>query len=80
MIWRMRQLLSCRMATFGGADGPGAIFRVSTSGKQTVLHSFTGPDGADIFNGLLRDADGNLYGTATEGGAHGQGTVFKLSQ
>ncbi len=48
----------------------------------TTLHSFCierfCPDGLDPANGLLRDAQGNLYGETTEGGAFGSGTVFQL--
>jgi uncharacterized repeat protein (TIGR03803 family) len=44
-----------------------------------VLHSFIASEGADPHAGLILDGDGNLYGTATEGGALNQGTVFKLT-
>ncbi|HUK43322.1 MAG TPA: choice-of-anchor tandem repeat GloVer-containing protein [Candidatus Bathyarchaeia archaeon] len=45
----------------------------------TVLHSFTGGgDGATPLAGLVMDGAGNLYGTASAGGA-GHGTVFKLA-
>lgn len=45
-----------------------------------VLHSFTGgSDGARPSAGLISDPAGNLYGTASEGGAYGVGVVFELS-
>jgi uncharacterized repeat protein (TIGR03803 family) len=44
----------------------------------TVLHSFTGSDGAAPYAGLVRDGMGNLYGTTSAGGAYAHGTVFKL--
>ena len=48
--------------------------------KFTVLYSFTGgTDGADP-QGVIFDTQGNLCGTTVHGGAHGYGTVFKLSQ
>jgi uncharacterized repeat protein (TIGR03803 family) len=56
------------------AGGCGVVFKLDPSGKETVLYTFTG--GADGFNptaGLVRDAAGNLYGTAPGGGAHGGG-------
>ncbi len=67
-------------ATYGGgAAGYGAVFELDTSGKETVLYSFTGaPDGANPFAGLVQDNTGNLYGTTDGGGAAGYGTVFKL--
>jgi uncharacterized repeat protein (TIGR03803 family) len=46
----------------------------------TVLHNFTlGEDGGVPVAGLARDAAGNLYGTATQGGSGGVGTVFRLT-
>jgi uncharacterized repeat protein (TIGR03803 family) len=57
----------------------GTIFKIDSAGKQTVLHEFTGgADGADPRSRLVRDKNGNLYGTARVGGAVGCGTVFKL--
>jgi uncharacterized repeat protein (TIGR03803 family) len=63
----------------GGANGVGTVFKLSPTGEETVLHSFAGgADGASPFAGLIRDEDGNLYGTTTAGGPSGQGTVFKV--
>jgi uncharacterized repeat protein (TIGR03803 family) len=69
-------------AQFGGAKGWGTIFEVSSSGKTTVLHTFgTGNDGQDPEGGLIRDQQGNLYGTTSLGGSSGgYGTVFKLTR
>jgi uncharacterized repeat protein (TIGR03803 family) len=75
----------------GGASGYGTVFKLDTSGKETVLHRFTGypTDGAYPTAGLIQDAEGNLYGTTANGGAGpcgyvgeivGCGTVFKLSK
>src|SRR5206468_2757955 len=44
----------------------------------TILHSFTGPDGQSPQAALIGDASGNLYGTTSNGGTNGYGTVFKL--
>jgi uncharacterized repeat protein (TIGR03803 family) len=64
----------------GGAHNHGVVFKLSPTGTETVLHSFTeGADGAYPVAGLLRDAARNLYGTTDGGGAHNQGVVFKLS-
>jgi len=36
--------------------------------KEKVLYPFTGGDGSGPYAGLIMDAQGNLYGTTTEGG------------
>jgi uncharacterized repeat protein (TIGR03803 family) len=60
--------------------GCGTVFKVDTSGKETVLHVFTGgtTDGYYPVGGLVHDSAGNLYGTTTRGGAFGLGTIFKV--
>jgi len=66
--------------TFGGDSYFGVVYSVDPAGKQTVLHNFTGGlDGSTPFADLVRDAEGNLYGTTSSGGAAGAGTVFKLT-
>jgi len=50
----------------------GVVFKVDTTGTETVLHSFTGiPDGALPKANLVMDAAGELYGTTVEGGSSG---------
>lgn len=65
----------------GGDLNRGSVFELSASGKEMLLHSFanTTMDGGTPENSLLLDAAGNLYGTASVGGAHGCGTVFKYT-
>src|SRR5689334_11091191 len=46
-----------------------------------VLYTFTGgTDGSQPFAGLILDASGNLYGTTPQGGAFGNGVVFKVTK
>ena len=63
------------------SNGCGTVFEVTPGGALTVLHTFTGSpqDGGTPAGGLLRDQLGDLYGTTEYGGAHGWGTVFRLS-
>jgi uncharacterized repeat protein (TIGR03803 family) len=62
-----------------GKAGAGVVFKVSTSGHQTVLYNFTGGvDGGYPQAGVIRDAAGNLYGTTAAGGTAGAGVVYKL--
>jgi uncharacterized repeat protein (TIGR03803 family) len=66
----------------GQAGGCGAVFELSRISRfvwtETVLHSFTGPDGENPTGGVTFDADGNLYGTTYNGGGYGAGAVFEL--
>jgi uncharacterized repeat protein (TIGR03803 family) len=70
--------------TAGGGDyGGGVVYKVNRPGTSfTVLHSFNGPagDGAMPWHGqLVLGTDGNFYGTTMNGGAHGQGVVFRMT-
>jgi len=59
--------------------GCGVVFKLDPSGKETVLHAFSGPDGRYPLAGLVRDAKGNLYGTTNGGGSADAGVLFKLT-
>jgi uncharacterized repeat protein (TIGR03803 family) len=72
----------------GGADGTcdppygcGTVFKITSAGELTTLHTFNGTDGAYPFGALLQATDGTFYGTTPDGGAknNGSGTVFSLS-
>ena len=63
----------------GGANGLGTVFEIDAATHTlTTLASFDGTNGANPDGGLLRDAAGNLFGTAVSGGAVGGGTIFRL--
>jgi uncharacterized repeat protein (TIGR03803 family) len=64
----------------GGVDD-GLIFRMTPSGTVSILHVFTGAptDGAGPDGSLIQGADGVFYGTTSEGGASGYGTVFQMT-
>ena len=67
----------------GGAQGLGTIFNITTSGILTTVYSFCPSSpcliGQEVGRPLTVVNDGNLYGTATIGGAYGCGTVFQLT-
>jgi uncharacterized repeat protein (TIGR03803 family) len=58
--------------------GCGTVFEVDAAGKETVLYSFIGGNDGTFPVGLIRDQEGNFYGTTSEGGTFNNGTVFKL--
>ncbi len=64
----------------GGADGFGTVFAINIDGTGfTTLYTFTnGSDGSFPY-GALTIAGGTLYGTASEGGDSGWGTVFAIN-
>jgi uncharacterized repeat protein (TIGR03803 family) len=67
----------------GGAHNSGTIFQITLSGALTTLYSFCSQpacaDGQYPAAGLVQAANGNLYGTTADGGAHGDGTVFSIA-
>ncbi len=65
---------------WGGADGRGVVFKMTSGGNETVGYSFQGAaDGEYPNGGLVQDAEGNLYGSAYQGGASNYGTIFKIT-
>lgn len=69
--------------TYAGGGGLGGVFRLAPDGlgayAATLLHGFTGPDGAYPYAGLTRDASGTLYGTTWGGGDNNAGTAWRLT-
>jgi uncharacterized repeat protein (TIGR03803 family) len=67
-------------------QGCGTVFKLNTSRKETVLHSFNTAGGGRWPSNVIRDSDGNFYGTTSAGGKiskacpQGCGTVFKLDK
>ncbi|HXJ94907.1 MAG TPA: choice-of-anchor tandem repeat GloVer-containing protein [Terriglobia bacterium] len=59
--------------------GCGTIFKITPRGTLTTLHSFDLTDGFYPSGRLVQAPDGNLYGTASGGGASGGGTVFRIT-
>jgi uncharacterized repeat protein (TIGR03803 family) len=70
---------------YGGNQGChgtscGIVYELNKSKTLTVLHMFLGTDGAFPSGGLIRDANGNSYGTAFGDGLTSNGTVWKLTR
>ena len=68
----------------GGANFMGTVYKIDASGVFTLLHSFTGDDGAYPAGRLFQATDGKLYGTTDDGGAGAppntiaRGSVFRI--
>jgi uncharacterized repeat protein (TIGR03803 family) len=60
----------------------GTVFKLthtSSGWKETLLHRFTGgSDGGIPLSTIVLDSHGNLYGTASAGGASNVGVVFEI--
>jgi uncharacterized repeat protein (TIGR03803 family) len=61
----------------GGSQGYGTLFKVSTNGSYTPLHTFSLSEGGSPYGGLMEGSDGNFYGTAYA--LYGYGNVFQLT-
>jgi uncharacterized repeat protein (TIGR03803 family) len=84
LIWNAGNFFGTTLAGGFAAAAPcyntgcGVVFKMSTAGKETVLHMFTGvDDGSDPANRLIIDSAGTLYGADDSGGLGG-GVVFEL--
>ena len=65
--------------TRGGAYGDyGTVFKITSAGALTTLHSFDGGDGSTPTM-LVEATDGSLYGVTTYGGGYGGGTIFEIT-
>jgi len=68
-----------------GPSGEGTIFRIPPIGGPTTLYAFceqgisTCPDGSQPVASLVQGTDGSFYGTTSQGGLYGGGTVFRLA-
>jgi uncharacterized protein (TIGR03437 family) len=68
---------------YGGNYERGAAFKITPGGALTTLYSFDYPypAGAQPGMGLIRGADGNLYGATVSYGANGtnDGAIFRMT-
>ena len=56
----------------------GTVYKITTTGAFTLLHSFLHVDGTYLGAGLIQANDGNFYGTTNQGGTGQVGTLFKM--
>ena len=70
--------------TSSGGDGwlRGVVWKLTPSGNsftESVIYTFSGPDGVYPYGGVIIDGKGNLFGTTRFGGANDLGTVYELT-
>ena len=72
----------------GGTSNEGTVFKMTSAGVLTTLHSFapvsgqvpyTNSHGANPETGLVEGTDGAYYGTTYNGGTGGAGTIFRIT-
>ena len=71
-----------RQGGVGAFDPYGTVFQITPSGTLTTLYNFCSQsnctDGFFPDAALIQASDGNFYGTTSQGGVDGYGTVFKI--
>lgn len=66
----------------GGAhNNDGTVFQVTPQGVTTLVYAFgaNSGDGSNTQANLIQASDGNFYGTTHGGGAHGYGTIIRIT-
>ena len=67
-------------AKSGGARDDGTVFKITTSGTETVLYSFRGSSDGQYPYASLLNLKGTLYGTTGQGGgSYRGGTAFAVT-
>ncbi len=70
------------MTSIGGTANLGTVFKIDLAGTETVLYSFgVSPNDGVIpaYGTLVEGTDGKFYGTAGQGGALANGTIFSIT-
>ena len=68
------------IADGGGSYGCGTVFKITTGGTLTTLFNFQNDDdGCNPDAGLALAANGDIYGSTTNAGSDGGGTVFRVT-
>ena len=68
--------------SYGGAGDSGNVFELVRSNgawTATSIHDFDGSDGYLPQSGVILDPQGNVYGTAFQGGPNNKGSVYQLT-
>jgi len=68
---------------YGGVHDGGAVYRLAHEGQGWICYAvysfgYQDQDGSNPYSGVVFGPDGLIYGTTSDYGAHGYGTVFRL--
>ena len=84
-IWTAGNLYGAT-TSFGGSSDSGTVFELVNSTTSPGTYTMrilctltTGTEGGTPLVALMADGAGNLYGTASQGGADREGTAFELA-
>ena len=61
---------------WGGSNGDGVIFQMTTSGAYTVLYNFDGTHGTGTYATPMEHTSGEIFGLTKRGGVLGNGVVY----
>jgi uncharacterized repeat protein (TIGR03803 family) len=64
---------------WGGRNGDGVIFSLTTDGDYSVLYNFDTPHGNGAYASLIQHTNGKLFGITNRGGAAQDGVLYSLS-
>ena len=69
-------------APAGGSDASGTVYRMTPTGRVTLLHDFAGTitSGAGPHGPVVEAPDGSLWGTTEGGGPMNTGTIFRVTK
>lgn len=63
---------------WGGLNGVGTIFQLTTNGGYSVLYNFDAPTGSGAYATPMQHSSGKLFGMTKRGGVPGNGVVYSL--
>lgn len=69
----------CQGGPLGYEKGCGVVFQITGPNAETILHRFGSRLGIFPMAGLVADSAGDIYGTTSQGGANGDGTVYETT-
>ena len=64
---------------WGGVNGYGVIFSLSTGGGYTPLYSFAAPSGDGAYTTPMQHTNGTIFGMTERGGAGSGGVIYSFS-